>query len=306
MNQNSNNVAHGIIRFFWAIIIKIVLEGEISMKSKLMNYVWITTGALIFAIGINTFLVPMKISVGGIASIATIFLYKFAIPLSATNLLLNAVLFIIGYKYLGKSALLKTAYGVICLSLFLELTSRIPQISQDYLICAISGGLIMGLGVGIVIRCGGSTGGSDLAAILLNKLIPHFSISKLILIIDLIIIAISALVFQSYKIAFYSAASLYVFTKIADYILTLGDLAKSIYIFSDKAEEISRAIMMHFRRGVTGMHCKGMYSSNDKLMLICISTPKELPFMINLIHAIDPSAFISISDVRKVFGKGFG
>lgn len=274
-------------------------------KRAFKEYVCIAFGALILAIGLNQFLVPMKLSVGGIGSIGTMLLYLLRVPLSVTNLVLNAVLFVFGFKYMGRSAVLKTVAGVLFLSLFLALTQGAWAYGEDAFMSALVGGLLCGIGVGIVVRQEGSTGGSDFAALILHKLFPHLSVAVLLMGIDFVIVAVSGLVFQSITVMFYSLLALLVAAKVADVILTVGDVAKSVYILSEKHKEIAERVHTQLNRGATGVFSRGMYSGRETMMLLCVVSPKELPQLVHLVRDTDKSAFIIISDAREVLGEGF-
>lgn len=275
------------------------------MKKGLFDYLYITIGSLILAFGINVFLVPYKISTGGVSGAATIFLYVFRMPMSVTTLVLNLILFVIGYKTLPKSSIVKTLVGIVFLSVFLQLTSYISCYSDDMMISAIFGGVLVGVGVGLVVLKDASTGGSDFAAMILNKTIPYISVATFILIIDTIIILTSGIVFRDYTIMFYSVLSLYVSTKVTDMILVRGDYAKSVYIISEKSNVIAKEIMDTIARGVTGIYSKGFYHGNDGIMLLCIVKSEELHILMNIVKKIDKEAFVIISEARKVLGEGF-
>lgn len=271
----------------------------------LSDYIFVLIGTLIIALALNIFLVPNKVSVGGVTSIGTVLLYIFGFPLSFTNLAANLMLLILGFSCLGKSALIKNIFGIAALSVFLEITSYLPAYTEDTFLAGLSGGAIMGLGLGIVIRRGASTGGTDFISVILNRLFPHISIARIILFIDGIIIAFAGIVFGSITITLYSAISLFVCSKVADGILTLGYSAKSVYIITTEHKEIFRIIIEEFQRGVTGIKSRGMYSDSEKLMLMCIISAKELPTLTKRIREIDNNSFLIISDVREVLGEGF-
>ena len=277
----------------------------INLKKCIFDYLYIAIGSLILAMGMNMFLVPCQISSGGVGSIGTVLLYVFNIPLSVTNLFFNVILFIFGYKYLGKTSVLKTIIGIIFLSLFLEVTKYFPTFNNDLFVSTVVGGVLVGIGVGFVIRVEASTGGSDFAALILKRFIPHISTATLILIIDCIIIIFAGIVFKSYTITFYSAISMFISSKVTDRIATMGDAAKSILIISKKNNEIAKSVMKNFERGVTGIYSKGLYSEEDKIMLLCVVSPKELPSLIYTVRNIDKNAFTIVFDAREVLGEGF-
>ena len=270
------------------------------------DYLFIIAGTFLLAIAINVFMAPNDISAGGITSIGVILLHLFNIRISVTNLIFNVVLFIFGFRKLGKYAVIQTASGIVLLSLFLELTSHLPVYDgKDLLLASVAGGVLMGIGVGLVVRQGASTGGSDFAGLILKKLLPHVPLATLIMIIDCTIVLISGIVFKSVSVTFYSVLALIVCSVLTDKIITFGDNAKKVQIFSQHAQEISRHILEDFERGVTGIHCIGMYEKNETLMLECIVKPRELPLYLSMVKKIDPSAFVIIGNVQEVLGEGF-
>lgn len=278
---------------------------NLSKKRVFEDLIHIMIGCAVLAVGINVFLAPNKISAGGISSIGTVLSHLFGIRMSLTNLFFNGILFVFGYKSLGRYAVIQTLFGIFALSGFLEITSIIPIYTENNIISILCGGVLMGVGVGIVVKCGASTGGSDFAGIMLKKVFPHISLARLIMVIDCTIVVISGLVFKSFTVTIYSILALFISSIVTDKIMTVGDDAKVIQIFSSELQKISDYILEQFERGVTGIHCTGMYSKLDSMMLMCVVTPKELPIYLKLIKEIDKNAFIIISDVHEVIGEGF-
>ncbi len=273
---------------------------------KLFNeYSFVTIGSFILAFAINFFLVPLKISTGGVSGLATVVYYIFSVPLSITTLIVNMALFFFGYRTLKKDSVFKTVFGIVTLSLFLELTSKIPPYNDDIVVASVFGGILVGVGVGITVLFEGSTGGSDFAALIFHKLIPHVSVANYILMIDCTVIVLSGLVFHDYTIMFYSVISLYISTKVTDYILVRGDVAKSVFIVSKKNDELAEEIMTDLERGVTGIYGRGLYYKEDNMILMCILRSREVPLLLEKLKNKDPNAFMIISDVREVRGNGF-
>ena len=169
--------------------------------------------------------------------------YLFHIPLSVTTLVVNLVLFFFGYKTLKKSAIAKTIAGIIFLSLFLEVTEAFGSYSDDIMISAIFGGVLVGVGVALPVLKDASTGGSDFAALMLHKAIPYISVATFILIIDTAVIIASGVAFENYTIMFYSVVSLYISSKVTDWILVSGNYAKSVFIISVNHEQIANEVI---------------------------------------------------------------
>lgn len=275
------------------------------MKKKIIDYFVIVLGTFILAIGINFFLVPAKISTGGVSGVATMLYHLFHIPVWVTTLVFNLILLASGFKMVKKSTIVKNLTGIILLAVFLRLTENLVSYHEDVLICAVFGGILAGLGVGLTILREGSTGGSDFTALMLNKAIRHISVATFILMIDTGVILASGFVFKDVTIMFYSVLSLYISSKVTDFILIRGDFAKSIYIISKKNREIAEYIMSDIVRGVTGIYSRGCYSGHDHMMLMCIVKSKEAQQILNKVKAIDNEAFVIISEVREVCGAGF-
>ena len=275
------------------------------MKKRIIDYTIIALGAFILAFGINFFLVPVKISTGGVSGVATVFYHLLHIPMWATTLVINLTLFAFGFKMLKKSTVAKNLSGIVFLSLFLRVTENMGSYSDDMLICAIFGGILVGLGVGLTVLREGSTGGSDFAALMLNKVIRYISVATFILMIDTGVILASGFAFEDITVMFYSVMSLYISSKVTDFILIRGDFAKSVYIISDKNKEIADYVMSDLVRGVTGIYSRGCYSQTDNMMLMCIVKSKEVQPVLNKVKELDKNAFVIISEVREVCGDGF-
>lgn len=274
-------------------------------KPYILDFSFILVGCFVLALGINVFLAPNMISSGGISSVGTILLHLFGVDLWITNLVANLVLFLLGFRFLGKYAVLKTTAGILFLSAFLWLTDFFPKFSEDMILATVVGGVLVGLGVGLVVRRDGSTGGSDFAALMIKRFLPHISIANLILVMDCAVIILSGIVFKSVTVTIYSVIAMYISSKVTDWVVLRGDAAKSVQIISSKNEEIAQMIMRDFERGVTGVHCKGMYTEKEGLMLLCLVSPKELPRLANAVRKIDPASFMVIGDAREVLGEGF-
>ena len=275
------------------------------MKKAFWEYFLIIVGAFLLGVGINLFLVPFKLSSGGVGGVGVVLFYLFKIPLWATNLTLNAALFGLGFKFLGRSSIIKTTIGTLLLSLFLLISQLFPLPKCDTISALFLGGSLVGCGVGLILRAGGSSGGSDLLALILKPIFPHIPLATIILVIDVIIIGISGIAFSDLGITVYSIICMYLSSKISDAIINYGASAKSLYITSEKSEEIKEVILKDFERGVTEIYTQGGYFGEKRYMLYCVLSPKEAPRLTKRIKEIDPFAFIVINDAKEVLGNGF-
>jgi len=280
------------------------------MKAKIRDYVFMTVGVAISVCGLNLFLVPNNIAAGGVSGIATILHYLFKVNLGLTIAVLNIPLFILGFRKMGKLFAIRTAY---CLALYSLLAAVIPADTpptKDIILGCLYGGVLMGAGLGIVIKAGGSTGGSDMAGVILNAHFKTLSISTFVLIIDFLVIATAAFVFKNegegYALALYAIASLYISTKLIDFISVGLNVAKAFYIISDKNDEIAKLILEKMDRGVTALAAKGVYTGKEKSVLMCvIQWRTEGARLKNLVKSVDPHAFVIVGDVKEVLGEGF-
>ena len=275
------------------------------MKKRVLDYVFIALGSMIMAFAIDFFLAPFKISTGGISGFATVLLHLLHFPLSITTLFFNAILFFFGFRTLPKEAIPKSIAGILFLSLFLELFEGLVFTEGDLLLGAIFGGVLVGVGVAFVVMRDGSTGGSDFAALILNRMLPHIGIATFILIIDTAVILLSGIVFRNFSIMLYSVISLYISTKVTDFLLIRGDFAKSVTVISPESENIAAEIMEKMERGVTGFYTHGFYTKREGKSLVCIVRSREVATVLGIVEKYDRTAFTYITDVRKVRGEGF-
>ena len=265
----------------------------------------ITLGAFIMSIGISVFLVPSKISAGGVSGISTILYLKTGVPLGVSYFLINVFLFVWGFGTLPKKSLVYTIYATFISSVFLTFAERFAVSFDDLIISSIYGGALTGVGIGIVIVNGASTGGVDLLSVILNKKFPGFSVPLIILISDIVIVTLSAIVFGDYSLILYSFPALFATNKVMDYVMDGVNFAKAVYIISEKYQEISHSIIHTIQRGVTGMYTKGMYSGRDKVTLMCIVKKREVHKVKEIVRKADPKAFVIIADVTEALGEGF-
>lgn len=273
------------------------------MKQRVKDYVMITIGVTAAVAGLNIFLVPNKIAAGGVSGIATIFYHIFHIPLGISIVALNIPLFAFGLRLLGKSFAIRTTYGLLLYSVLAEIFP-IPQTDDIFLGC-IYGGVLVGIGVGMVVRAGGSTGGTDMGAKILSVRFRSIGIGAFVFGLDFLVIAAAGLIFEP-TAALYAIASLFITTKIIDFIAVGLSMAKAFYIISDHSEQISKAILERMQRGVTAFAAKGQYSNKDKTVLLCVLRWRtEGAKLKKLVKEIDPQAFVIVADVKEVVGEGF-
>ncbi|WP_026476654.1 YitT family protein [Alkaliphilus transvaalensis] len=275
----------------------------------IIEYVGITVGAALMALALNFFLEPNTIAPGGVTGFAIVLYRAMGIPIDLTNLAINIPLFIAGILILGGVFGVKTAYATLMLSAFIRLFIILFGhgfiVTQDLLLASIYGGLIMGIGLGVIFLYGGTTGGTDLAGAILNKYFPSISTAKMMMILDLIIVAAAGIVGRNVETALYSVIALYILVKIADFIVEGLSYAKAFYIISNTSEEIGKKIMMEIGRGVTVLEGRGMYTGNQRDVLLCVVNRAQVAKLKEIVYSVDNRAFIMITTIHEVLGEGF-
>jgi uncharacterized membrane-anchored protein YitT (DUF2179 family) len=227
------------------------------------------------------------------------------VPLWVTNTVLNLPLFFAGYKMMDRTFLIKTVFATLFLSLALFLAAYIPPFTDDVLLSALFGGAASGLGLGLVFRVMATTGGSDLAASILHKhVFRHFSIARILFVIDSAIILLGLLVFGPVS-ALYAVVAVFVSSKTADALMEGLHFAKAAFVISDFSDEIAAEVMRSMDRGATGIKGQGMFTRTDKNILLCVVSAKEMVQLKTIVHTLDEKAFVIVADVREVLGEGF-
>jgi len=271
----------------------------------LKSYAVIAGGVLIAALGINLFLAPHAIVSGGASGVAILIYRMTGFPMGISMLLLNIPLFIAGIKCLGNSFGIRSVYGTVLFSVFTDITAFFPGVTQNHIMAAIFGGALLGIGFGIVFLEGATSGGTDILATLLHKAVPAVDVGKWIFIIDIIIISLGAYFFKNAELVLAGILTLFVSTFLLDYIISGANVAKVVYIISDKSEQIADEIMKKVERGVTAIYARGMYVKENRMMLMCVVKRFELQRLERIVEKNDKNAFLIYSQARKVTGQGF-
>lgn len=278
-------------------------------SSVILEYTLITIGTLLMAIGLIFFLEPYTIAPGGVTGLAIVIYKVMGIPIDITNLVINIPLFIIALMTLGRRFGLKTAYGTLMLSFFIRMLMTILGknmiIVQDLLLVSLYGGVLLGIGIGLVFRAGGTTGGTDLAASILNKYFPTISIPKMMMAIDLMIVALAGIVNRKLETSLYSIIALYICVKIADFIVEDLNYGKAFFIISEESQAIGKEILTVLDRGVTLLKATGFYTGKDRDVILCIVDRSQVAKLKSIAYSIDKNAFMMVTTVHEVLGEGF-
>ncbi|MFI3115597.1 MAG: YitT family protein [Clostridia bacterium] len=264
-----------------------------------------TLGALLYAIGISVFLQPNSIAPGGFSGMAVIINHLTNIPTGTLIILLNIPISIIGYKKLGRRFMVITIYAVVVSSIIMNILDNSIAFETEPLIGALYGGVCLGIGLGINFSIGASTGGSDIITKLVRLSYPHLSLGQIVIFTDIFVVALSALVFGTLNSALYATIVIWISSKVIDSVLEGPDLAKLIYIISDKNAEIASEICSTKKRGVTLLKGTGAYTNENKNVIMCAVRRQELPQIKKIASSIDEHSFMIVTDVREVLGQGF-
>ncbi|MDR4315944.1 putative membrane protein, YitT family [Niallia circulans] len=265
--------------------------------------IFIIIGSILMGIGIEEFLVPNKILDGGIVGISIILSHLSGAKLGYFIFLLNIPFFYIGYKQIGKTFTLSTMLGITVLSLTTILLHDVPVFTSDLLLATVFGGIILGIGVGIVLRFGGSLDGTEVLALLFSKKSP-FSVGEIIMFFNVFIFISAGFVF-SWNRAMYSLIAYFIAFKVIDIVIAGLDESKSVWIISDHSEIIGETILARLGRGVTYLKGEGAYTGDTKKVIFCVINRLEEAKLKTIIEELDPAAFLAVANISEVRGGRF-
>ena len=285
------------------------LQDKPFSKKWFLSYTYLVIGTFILALGYAFFMTPYKIIPGGIYGISIILHYKLGFPVGMAALCFNLPLTLIGLKILGPRFGVKTFVCFVLTAIFTDgliffIGDDPLNLHGEVLLASMFGGAVMGVGVGLIFKSRASSGGSDVIASILSKY-TKIPLGTQLMIVDSIIVLFGFAVFQDWKIPLYSWLTIFIMGKVIDVILKGFSDDKTVFIVSEKSEEIREAIIYDLKRGGTIFDGKGMYNKEKKEVLFTVINRREVPDLVQFIFDIDPAAFISIQDAHEIIGKGF-
>ena len=273
---------------------------RISVKDIL----FIVIGTTLMATGIVLFYLPHHMVTGGVSGLSIIIQYYTGIPLWVSSLTLNLPLFILGYRVHGRAFFFKTLFATVFFSVALFFIALLPPVRTDLTLIAVFGGVIQGVGLAMVFRCMATTGGSDMAASILHRKLPHIPMARIMFIIDAFVVMAGLFVFGVTP-ALYAIIAIFVTSKVIDAVQEGLSFAKAAFIISDHANEIAQKILIELSRGATALRASGLYTRKEKNVILCVVSVKELSKLKELVQQVDLKAFVIVADVREVLGEGF-
>ena len=288
-----------------------MLQKLTIRQKKLAEYLLIVAGTAVIAVSLQFFLDPDGMVPGGFTGIAIIVkeltkgIVPDGVPLWVTNLILNVPMVPIVLKINGWDFVKRTVVGSLLLSFWLAVIPYVQLMEEpDLFLTSVFGGVSMGIGVGLVFLGKGTTGGTDMCGAILHHFFPYISLPKLMQLLDVVITSVGIMVF-GIRIALYSIIVVYLTAKISDRIMEGSTSAKMLYIISDQSALIAEKIIEKLGRGVTGLQGRGMYTNQDKTILICVISPREIARIKDVVLEADSRAFVIVNDSREVLGEGF-
>ncbi|HSV87386.1 MAG TPA: YitT family protein [Bacteroidales bacterium] len=285
-----------------------ITQEKIFSRKWIISYLLITLGSLIMAAGYVFFIAPHRIVPGGVFGIGIVLNHQFGIPVGLTGLALNIPLTIIGIKVLGPRFGIKTIVGFVLASLFIDGLTLIygqqPLVPDDALVSSIFGGVLIGFGLGLIFKSKATSGGSTIVAMLMSKF-TRIPIGQTLMIVDSVIVFVGLIAFGDWTIPLYSWIAIYITGKVIDGVMAGVSYEKTLFIISEKYEQIANKILMDLKRGGTFINGKGMYSNDEKKIIFVNVSRREVVILQEFIHEIDPNAFVTVIDASEILGRGF-
>lgn len=275
------------------------------MKENIKQNILFIIGPIITAFGISIFYLPNKIVSGGVSGISTVLYHLAKIPPGLSFAVINGIFLLISIRVIGRNFVLKTLVGAALVSLFVQIFSSFPPMTNDVILASIFGSLIYGFGIGLTFLSGGSTGGTDILGRLLQHFFPHMKIGKLLLLVDAIVILSALIAFRQIDLALWGIVALFLSTFAVDFLIQKLNISKLAFVVTDKGLEVSKLLVSTSPRGVTIIDVTGAYTMEKKTTLMCALKENELPEFQRKILEIDSEAFIIFSESQQIVGNGF-
>lgn len=275
------------------------------MREKIQAYLFIVFGTAITAVAISMFFVPNQIVNGGASGLSTIIFYTLGVRPSIANAIINGVLLLLALMCFGWQFIAKTLFSIASLTILIEVFSYVPPVTDNQMLASIFGAVLYGIGIGIVLSQGSTTGGSDILGRLIQHKFPHWKIGKILLGVDFFVIFLSLLTFRTVEVVLYGIMALFISTTSIDWLMKNLNISKLAFIITDQGEKIARALVTTSPRGVTSVDVTGVYTNTPKKMLICALKESEIPDFQRKILEKDEKAFIIYSESQQIVGNGF-
>ncbi len=279
------------------------MRKNLLKNEQLASAVQIALGCALGALAYPLFLVPNHIAPGGLTGLATVLNYLFHWPVGTTSLVMNVPLFIIGYRAMGRVFVVRSLVATVLFSVLIDVIP-LPPMTEQPLLGAVFGGVLLGAGLGLILRGGATTGGTDMVARMIHNRFQHISVGAFLFLIDCCVVLMAGFFIEA-EYALYAFVALYAASKLIDVVMVGLTREKACYIISTQHEQVKREIMEKLDRGVTVLHAEGGYSGQERPVLLCVLSAQELGRLKAIVREADEDAFLFISDAHEVLGEGF-
>ncbi len=284
---------------------EIRFEEKKTMKRRVLDYIVITIGAFLYAVSVSFFLDPNSLAPGGVTGIAIILNHITGLETGTWLLVINIPILVLGTWKFGLRFILSTMYCTALTSVFVNLLAPFGALTRDPFLAALAGGALMAVGLGLVLKSGATTGGTDIIIKLIRLRYAHLKTGRLFLLTDAVIVTLSAFVFQNIDVALYAGVVVFINSVLLDMVLYGRDGAKLIFIISDRPEAITGRILSDLDIGVTYITGSGAYSGKAKNVIMCVMKKQLSPKAEEIIREEDPGAFMIVTSATEIFGEGY-
>lgn len=274
-----------------------------AKREQLMAWVQIVMGCVIGAAAYPTFLDPGKIAPGGLTGVAMILKHLWGWDIGITSLILNIPLFIVGYKAMGRLFAFRSLVATVLFSLMIDLLP-LQEITVEPMLGTLYGGILLGIGLGFILRGGATTGGTDMAARMVHKYLPFLSVGMFLFLIDCVVV-VAAWIFIGSSEALYALICIFISGKAVDMVMLGLSSNKACFVITDAWERVSQRLLNEMERGVTQLSARGAYTGKDRPVVLCVLPPQEVSRLKEIIRQEDERAFMFITDAHEALGEGF-
>lgn len=283
--------------------IKEKLTNKAVRKELMMAYGQIVLGCILGGAAYPMFLTPNNIAPGGLTGVAMVLNYLFHTPVGTVSMLLNIPLFIIGWKAMGRVFVFRSLLATLLFSVMIDLI-RVSPVTMDPLLATLFGGVLLGAGLGLILRGGATTGGTDMAARMVHRKIPHITVGAFLLVIDFSVVLLAAVAMGANE-ALYALISIFVSSKVLDVVLTGMTANKACFIITEKHDAVTQKILTDMERGVTLLTAKGAYTGQERPVVMCVVSRMEVARIKDIVREADENAFMFITEAHEALGEGF-
>ena len=276
---------------------------KLLRQERFKAYFQIVLGCLIGGVAYPLFLVPNSIAPGGLTGVATVLNHLFGAPVGLTSMILNLPLFLMGYKAMGRVFVVRSLIATVLFSVFIDLFKLQPM-TDDVLLGSIYGGVILGAGLGLILRGGATTGGSDMIARMVHKRFSFITVGMFLFMVDFMVVVLAG-IFVGMKHALYALICIFISAKAVDVVIAGFSTVKACYIITRENEKVAQRIMNELERGVTILTATGAYSGQKRPVLLCVAGSAEIARIKSIVHTEDETAFMFITGAHEALGEGF-